>query len=140
MAGVVGLSPPHYDIWGHTVNMASRMSSTGVLGSIHITENTAKVLRQFDIKCVYRGQTAVKGIGEIPTYLVGLSNTLSLQYNDEYNMDDFNSFENIEIVERRSVSYSLDSTIYIDMYESVTDPQERATSEKGTQTAKRKHR
>lgn len=139
MAGVVGLSPPHYDIWGHTVNMASRMSSTGILGNIHITENTATVLRQFDIKCIYRGQTAVKGVGEIPTYLVGLSKSLSLQYNDEYGLADYSS-GNIDIVDRRSVSYSSDTAVFLDMHESVTDPVEPVTSEKGTQTTRRKRR
>ncbi|KAH8418220.1 hypothetical protein KR222_001472, partial [Zaprionus bogoriensis] len=86
MAGVVGLSPPHYDIWGHTVNMASRMSSTGVLGSIQVTENTAMVLRLFDIKCDYRGRIPVKGVGETPTYFVSLTDTLRLQHIDDIDL------------------------------------------------------
>ncbi|KAH8418219.1 hypothetical protein KR222_001473, partial [Zaprionus bogoriensis] len=90
MAGVVGLSPPHYDIWGHTVNMASRMSSTGVLGSIQVTENTAMVLRLFDIKCDYRGRIPVKGVGETPTYFVSLTDTLRLQHIDDIDLDRIN--------------------------------------------------
>ncbi|KAH8349589.1 hypothetical protein KR084_002270 [Drosophila pseudotakahashii] len=79
MAGVVGLSKPHYDIWGHTVNMASRMSSTGVLDAIHVTESTSNILQDLNIRCNYRGQTFVKGVGEVPTYLVALDQNLQFQ-------------------------------------------------------------
>jgi len=79
MAGVVGLSKPHYDIWGHTVNMASRMTSTGVRDGIHVTESTANVLRDFNIRCTYRGMTFVKGVGQVPTYLVDLDENLHFQ-------------------------------------------------------------
>ncbi|XP_017127832.1 adenylyl cyclase X E isoform X3 [Drosophila elegans] len=71
MAGVVGISKPHYDIWGNPVNMASRMDSTGVPGQIQVTENTALKLREFNIQCNYRGMTFVKGRGNIPTYIIG---------------------------------------------------------------------
>ncbi|XP_030570584.1 adenylyl cyclase X E isoform X1 [Drosophila novamexicana] len=71
MAGVVGISKPHYDIWGNPVNMASRMDSTGVPGKIQVTENTALKLRNFNIQCNYRGNTFVKGRGNIPTYILG---------------------------------------------------------------------
>ncbi|XP_017023035.1 adenylyl cyclase X E-like [Drosophila kikkawai] len=71
MAGVVGISKPHYDIWGNPVNMASRMDSTGVPGQIQVTENTALKLREFNIQCNYRGMTFVKGRGDIPTYIIG---------------------------------------------------------------------
>lgn len=71
MAGVVGISKPHYDIWGNPVNMASRMDSTGVPGKIQVTENTALKLRKFNIQCNYRGNTFVKGRGNIPTYILG---------------------------------------------------------------------
>ncbi|KAH8379844.1 hypothetical protein KR009_007571 [Drosophila setifemur] len=72
MAGVVGISKPHYDIWGNPVNMASRMDSTGLPGHIQVTENTALKLREFNIQCNYRGMTFVKGRGNIPTYIVGI--------------------------------------------------------------------
>ncbi len=36
IAGVVGAHKPQYDIWGNTVNVASRMESTGVMGRIHV--------------------------------------------------------------------------------------------------------
>ncbi|XP_068142112.1 adenylyl cyclase X E isoform X1 [Drosophila tropicalis] len=70
MAGVVGISKPHYDIWGNPVNMASRMDSTGVPGKIQVTEKTALKLREFNIQCNYRGMTFVKGRGNIPTYIL----------------------------------------------------------------------
>ncbi|XP_044250922.1 adenylyl cyclase X E-like isoform X1 [Drosophila takahashii] len=76
MAGVVGASQPHYDIWGNPVNMASRMESTGLPGHIQVTEESAEILQQFDILCQYRGMTYVKGRGEIPTYFVGIDENL----------------------------------------------------------------
>ncbi|TDG39039.1 hypothetical protein AWZ03_014539 [Drosophila navojoa] len=54
MAGVVGASQVQYDIWGHAANMASRMDSTGVAGKIHVTQNTALILRKYGIECKYR--------------------------------------------------------------------------------------
>ncbi|EDW35177.1 GL24731 [Drosophila persimilis] len=72
MAGVVGASHPHYDIWGSPVNMASRMYSTGRIGHIHVTEETALLLREFGVDCICRGMTFVKGAGRIPTYFVAI--------------------------------------------------------------------
>nr|AAF33111.1 adenylyl cyclase ACXE [Drosophila melanogaster] len=77
MAGIVGASQPHYDIWGNPVNMASRMESTGLPGHIHVTEETSEILQQFGITCSYRGMTFVKGRGKIPTYLVGIDENLN---------------------------------------------------------------
>lgn len=36
LAGVIGAGKPHYDIWGNTVNVASRMDSTGKLGRVQV--------------------------------------------------------------------------------------------------------
>ena len=36
IAGVIGAEKPQYDIWGDTVNVTSRMDSSGVLGAIHV--------------------------------------------------------------------------------------------------------
>ncbi|EDW76617.2 uncharacterized protein Dwil_GK15554 [Drosophila willistoni] len=72
MAGVVGASQPHYDIWGNPVNMASRMDSTGLDGHIQVTEETANILKEFGLECIYRGMTYVKGPGLIPTYFVAI--------------------------------------------------------------------
>ncbi|XP_020717130.1 adenylate cyclase type 4 isoform X2 [Ceratitis capitata] len=79
MAGVVGLYKPHYDIWGNAVNMASRMDSTGVANTIQVTEETANILKQHEIKCRYRGITNVKGRGPTPTYFVDIDKHLKFR-------------------------------------------------------------
>jgi class 3 adenylate cyclase len=69
VAGVIGKKKFIYDLWGDTVNTASRMESHGVKGSIHVTEATAALLRgRFELEA--RGTIEVKGKGEMPTYLV----------------------------------------------------------------------
>ncbi|KAH8282382.1 hypothetical protein KR054_007309 [Drosophila jambulina] len=72
MAGIVGASKPHYDIWGDPVNMAARMEMTGLSGHIQLTEESANILKDFGIQCNYRGQTFVKGRGFLPTYFLGI--------------------------------------------------------------------
>nr|XP_039265323.1 adenylate cyclase type 9-like isoform X1 [Styela clava] len=68
-AGVIGTTKLLYDIWGDTVNIASRMDSTGVPGKIQVSENSQKCLKdKFDF--TYRGSTMVKGKGEMQTYLL----------------------------------------------------------------------
>ncbi|XP_030571544.1 adenylyl cyclase X E-like isoform X2 [Drosophila novamexicana] len=84
MAGVVGASQVHYDIWGNPVNMASRMDSTGVSGHIHITQETAVILRGYGIECNYRGMTFVKGRGVLPTYFVGIDEDYEFRNTPEF--------------------------------------------------------
>ncbi|XP_067633273.1 adenylyl cyclase X E-like [Eurosta solidaginis] len=79
MAGVVGLFKPHYDIWGNVVNMASRMDSTGVAGSIQITEEAATALEYRKVQCTYRGVTFVKGRGDTPTYFIDIDDQLNFK-------------------------------------------------------------
>lgn len=43
VAGVIGARRPQYDIWGNTVNVASRMDSTGVPGKIQVSNDFSKV-------------------------------------------------------------------------------------------------
>ncbi|XP_039755318.1 adenylate cyclase type 2 isoform X2 [Pararge aegeria] len=74
IAGVVGAQKPQYDIWGNTVNVASRMDSTGLMGRIHVTEDTAKVLMNAGYMCECRGPTYVKGKGTLITYFVKTPN------------------------------------------------------------------
>lgn len=76
MAGVVGSSKPLYDVWGNCVNMASRMDSTGVPGMIHLTKESAEELQSFGIRCDHRGETFVKGRGNIPTYFARIDDRL----------------------------------------------------------------
>ncbi|XP_060111994.1 adenylate cyclase type 4 isoform X1 [Heteronotia binoei] len=70
VAGVIGAQKPQYDIWGNTVNVASRMESTGVLGKIQVTEETAKALETVGYTCSLRGIIKVKGKGQLRTYFV----------------------------------------------------------------------
>nr|XP_034831481.1 adenylate cyclase type 2-like [Maniola hyperantus] len=74
IAGVVGAQKPQYDIWGNTVNVASRMDSTGLMDRIHVTEDTAKVLMNAGYTCECRGPTFVKGKGTLTTYFVKTPN------------------------------------------------------------------
>jgi len=69
VAGVIGTRKPFYDIWGDTVNLASRMESTGVPGCIQLTESTAALLSdQFIIR--ERFDVDVKGKGYMKTFIL----------------------------------------------------------------------
>ena len=69
VAGVIGMHKFTYDLWGNTVNVASRMESTGVPGRIHVSPSTALHLQgRFDLEA--RGAVSVKGIGEVDTFFV----------------------------------------------------------------------
>ncbi|XP_036094931.1 adenylate cyclase type 4 isoform X8 [Rousettus aegyptiacus] len=70
VAGVIGAQKPQYDIWGNTVNVASRMESTGVLGKIQVTEETARALQSLGYTCYSRGVIKVKGKGQLCTYFL----------------------------------------------------------------------
>uniref|UniRef100_A0A8C7HSG6 Adenylate cyclase type 7 n=1 Tax=Oncorhynchus kisutch TaxID=8019 RepID=A0A8C7HSG6_ONCKI len=70
IAGVIGARKPQYDIWGNTVNVASRMESTGELGKIQVTEETSDVLQKLGYPCECRGLINVKGKGELTTFFV----------------------------------------------------------------------
>ncbi|CAO1336896.1 unnamed protein product [Diamesa serratosioi] len=67
-AGVIGARKPHYDIWGNTVNVASRMESTGKAGAIQVTEETCGILQTFGFTFEQRGLVVVKGKGQLMTY------------------------------------------------------------------------
>ncbi len=69
IAGVIGRSKANYDIWGSTVNMASRMEASGSPGKINITGNTFMLVKDFFI-CKYRGKMPVKNKGEIDMYFI----------------------------------------------------------------------
>ena len=69
VAGVVGTKKFAYDIWGDTVNIASRMESCSEPGKINIAENTFELIRDsFD--CDYRGEIEVKNRGMMKMYFV----------------------------------------------------------------------
>jgi adenylate cyclase len=69
VAGVIGVKKFIYDVWGDTVNTASRMESHGVPGQIHISEASYKLLKdKYSIE--ERGLIQVKGKGQMRTYLL----------------------------------------------------------------------
>jgi adenylate cyclase len=69
VAGVIGRHKFTYDLWGDTVNTASRMESQGVAGRIQVTEATYQRLRdRFDFED--RGEIAIKGKGHLRAYLL----------------------------------------------------------------------
>uniref|UniRef100_A0A670ZD45 Adenylate cyclase type 3 n=1 Tax=Pseudonaja textilis TaxID=8673 RepID=A0A670ZD45_PSETE len=70
LAGVIGARKPHYDIWGNTVNVASRMESTGVMGNIQVVEETHFILKEYGFRFVRRGHIFVKGKGDLLTYFM----------------------------------------------------------------------
>uniref|UniRef100_F6Y347 Adenylate cyclase type 2 n=1 Tax=Macaca mulatta TaxID=9544 RepID=F6Y347_MACMU len=78
IAGVIGAQKPQYDIWGNTVNVASRMDSTGVLDKIQVTEETSLVLQTLGYTCTCRGIINVKGKGDLKTYFVNTEMSRSL--------------------------------------------------------------
>ncbi|MGK7895994.1 MAG: adenylate/guanylate cyclase domain-containing protein, partial [Xenococcus sp. (in: cyanobacteria)] len=67
VAAVIGIKKFAYDVWGDTVNIASRMESQGVPGKIQVTAATYEKLQD---KYVFteRGTIAVRGKGEMTTY------------------------------------------------------------------------
>ena len=71
VAGVIGTDKFSYDLWGDTVNTASRMESTGIAGCIQVTERVYRRLRD-GYRLQRRGPVQVRGMGELVTYfLVG---------------------------------------------------------------------
>ncbi|HLE63714.1 MAG TPA: adenylate/guanylate cyclase domain-containing protein [Pyrinomonadaceae bacterium] len=69
VAGVVGREKFSYDVWGDTVNTASRLESSGVAGRINISGATYELVKEF-FDCEFRGKVAAKNKGEIDMFFV----------------------------------------------------------------------
>ncbi|SHG62904.1 Adenylate cyclase, class 3 [Flavobacterium micromati] len=69
VAGIVGTKKFAYDIWGDTVNIASRMESNSETGKINISENTYQLVKN-QFSCTYRGEIEVKNKGMMKMYFV----------------------------------------------------------------------
>ena len=69
VAGVIGEKKFAYDVWGDTVNTASRCESSGVPGEINISKATYELVQEF-FECEYRGATPAKNKGTIDMYFV----------------------------------------------------------------------
>jgi class 3 adenylate cyclase len=69
VAGIIGRQKFSYDLWGSTVNLASRMQSSGVADCIQVTSATYDLL-QNKFQLTPRGAVICKGVGAVHTYLL----------------------------------------------------------------------
>ena len=69
IAGVIGKTKFAFDIWGDTVNTASRTEGSGEAGKVNITKATYEYIKDFFV-CTYRGKISAKNKGEIEMYFV----------------------------------------------------------------------
>jgi adenylate cyclase len=90
VAGVVGRQKFSYDVWGDTVNTASRLESSGVAGRINISGTTYELVQDF-FDCEFRGKVPAKHKGEIDMYFVnGIRPDLSIDGDRRTPNDQFN--------------------------------------------------
>ena len=69
VAGIVGIKKWQYDIWGDTVNIASRMESNSTPGRINLSETTYQIIKD-EFPCEYRGEIEVKNHGSAKMYFL----------------------------------------------------------------------
>ena len=69
IAGVVGKIKFAYDVWGDSVNIASRMETAGEVGKVNISGSTYKYVKDY-FDCEYRGEIEIKNRGKIDMYFV----------------------------------------------------------------------
>jgi adenylate cyclase len=71
VAGIVGIKKFQYDVWGDTVNTASRIESNGIVGKVNISESLYNLIKNEEcFRFEYRGSIQAKGKGELKMYFV----------------------------------------------------------------------
>lgn len=93
---MIGARKPQYDIWGNTVNVASRMDSTGIAGYTQVTQEVVDSLQgsHFEFKC--RGQIKVKGKGDMITYFLCDNKPTNVLGNDPTHLNNVHNFHHNE--------------------------------------------
>jgi class 3 adenylate cyclase/Tfp pilus assembly protein PilF len=86
VAGVVGKKKYAYDIWGSTVNIASRMESNGEPGKVNISHATFEIIKDY-YACSHRGKISAKNIGEIDMYFIDYEYDVPLNLIDKAQME-----------------------------------------------------
>jgi adenylate cyclase len=69
VGGVIGKTKFHYDVWGDSVNTASRMESHGEPGRVQIGPGTYELIKE-DFRCIPRGRVTIKGKGTMQTWFL----------------------------------------------------------------------
>ena len=92
MAGVVGEKKFAYDVWGDTVNTASRMESSGTPGKVNISYATYELVKDF-FECEYRGEIDAKNKGKVMMYYL-------LRIKPKYSKDEIGLVPNDEFWEK----------------------------------------
>ncbi len=99
ITGVVGHKKLSYDIWGDTVNTASRMESSGEGGKVNISGTTYALVKDF-FMCEYRGKLPVKYKGNIDMYFVtGLRPELSVDLHGIPNKRFFTKLQMLKLID-----------------------------------------
>jgi len=88
VAGVVGKIKYTYDVWGNTVNLASKMERHSIPGKVNITSATYELIKD-EIDCEYRGSTEIPGNGNVDMYFVTGYNSIRLNNGKKIPSDSF---------------------------------------------------